>query len=160
MTKLTPMMQQYMDCKRRYPDAVLFFRLGDFYEMFYEDAQVVSRELGLTLTARKKQDGGGVPMAGVPVKAHQGYVAQLIDKGFTVAIAEQLEDASQVKGMVERDVVRVVTPGVVLDTDNLDAKSSNYVGAIDSLGDGKGLETDVGYPDDLVALVVLVLEKC
>jgi DNA mismatch repair protein MutS len=147
MTKLSPMMQQYMDCKRRYPDAVLFFRLGDFYEMFYEDAEVVARELGLTLTSRNKQAGEGVPMAGVPVRAHQQYVAQLIDKGFTVAIAEQLEDASKTKGMVDRDVVRVVTPGVVLDTDNLDAKASNYVGAIDTLGDGSTSSYGLAYLD-------------
>ncbi len=147
MTKLSPMMQQYMDCKRRYPDAVLFFRLGDFYEMFYEDAQVVSRELGLTLTARNKQAGEGIPMAGVPVRAHQQYVAQLIEKGFTVAIAEQLEDASKTKGMVERDVVRVITPGVVLDADNLDAKASNYVGAIDTLGDGSASSYGLAYLD-------------
>lgn len=134
--KLTPMMQQYMDCKERYPDAVLFFRLGDFYEMFFEDAQVVSRELGLTLTSRSKDDE--IPMAGVPHHAAQGYIAQLIEKGFTVAVAEQLEDPNEVKGMVQRDVVRVITPGVVLDTESLEAKAANYVAAIDTLGAGLG----------------------
>ena len=143
--KMTPMMQQYMDCKKRYSDAVLFFRLGDFYEMFFEDAEVVSRELGLTLTSRSK--GSDVPMAGVPYHAHQTYVAQLIDKGFTVAIAEQLEDPKDVKGVVKRDVVRVITPGVVLDTDNLEAKAPNYVAAIDTLGSGLGTGFGIAYLD-------------
>ena len=136
--KLTPMMQQYMECKERYADAILFFRLGDFYEMFFEDAQVASRELGITLTARHKEKDGGIPMAGVPHHASQGYISQLVEKGFTVAIAEQLDDASTTKGMVRRDVVRVVTPGVVLDTDNLDARAPNYVAAVDTLAQGSG----------------------
>ncbi len=145
--KLTPMMQQYMECKERYPDAILFFRLGDFYEMFFEDAEVVARELGLTLTARHKEKDGGIPMAGVPHHASQGYISQLIEKGFTVAVAEQLEDASATKGMVRRDVVRVITPGVVLDTDNLDARAPNYVAAIDMLGAGLGTGFSVAYLD-------------
>lgn len=146
--KLTPMMQQYMECKERYPDAILFFRLGDFYEMFFEDAEVVSRELGLTLTARHKESkGGGIPMAGVPHHASQGYISQLIEKGFTVAVAEQLEAASATKGMVRRDVVRVITPGVVLDTDNLDARAPNYVAAIDMLGQGSGTGFAIAYLD-------------
>ncbi len=145
--KLTPMMQQYMECKERYPDAILFFRLGDFYEMFFEDAEVVARELGLTLTARSKEKDGGIPMAGVPHHASQGYIAQLIEKGFTVAVAEQLEDASTTKGMVRRDVVRVITPGVVLDTDNLDARAPNYVAAIDTLGEGFGTGFAIAYLD-------------
>lgn len=129
--KVTPMLRQYLDAKEAYPDAILFFRMGDFYEMFFEDAVVSSRELGLTLTARnKKNDQEEIPMAGVPHHAATGYVSRLIEKGFTVAICEQLEDPSTVKGIVKRDVVRVVTPGVVLDTGTLDAKQPNFVAAI------------------------------
>jgi len=118
------MMQQYLDAKERYPDAILFFRMGDFYEMFFEDAVVASRELGLTLTSRNKgEDGEEIPMAGVPHHSARGYVNDLIDNGFAVAICEQIEDPSEAKGIVRRDVVRVVTPGVVLDPDNLEAKS-------------------------------------
>lgn len=125
------MMRQYLDAKAAYPDAILFFRMGDFYEMFFEDAVVTSRELGLTLTARnKKSDEDEIPMAGVPHHAATGYVSRLIDKGFTVAICEQLEDPALAKGIVKRDVVRVVTPGVVLDTDQLDAKAPNFVAAV------------------------------
>ena len=128
--KLTPMLQQYLDAKDQYPDAVLFFRMGDFYEMFFEDAVVVSKELGLTLTARNKGDEDEVPMAGVPHHAARGYVNRLIEKGFTVAICEQLEDPATVKGIVKRDVVRVVTPGVVFDADSLDATTPNFVAAV------------------------------
>jgi DNA mismatch repair protein MutS len=132
--KVTPMMRQYLDIQERYPDAVIFFRLGDFYEVFFEDAEVVARELEITLTSREQGDEE-IPMAGVPVKNAETYVNQLIDRGFTVAICEQVEDADQTSGLVKRDVVRLVTPGVVLDTDSLDAKESNYVTAT-SLTDG------------------------
>ncbi len=128
--KLTPMMQQYLDAKERYPDAVLFFRMGDFYEMFFEDAQVAARELGITLTARHKGEDHEVPMAGVPHHAANGYISQLINQGFSVAICEQIEDAAKATGIVKRDVVRVVTPGVVLDTDTLDANAPNFVAAV------------------------------
>lgn len=129
--KMTPMMQQYMSCKERYPDAILFFRMGDFYEMFFEDAQVVSRELGLTLTARAKKGSDSIPMAGIPHHSSKGYIAQLVGKGFTVAVAEQLDDPATTKGIVGRDVVRVITPGVYMDSDNLEAKAPNYVAAVD-----------------------------
>lgn len=125
---ITPMMQQYLEVKERYPDAILFFRLGDFYEMFFEDAQVVSRELGLTLTSRSKESD--IPMAGMPHHASQGYIAQLIERGFSVAICEQIEDVAAAKGIVKRDVVRVVTPGVQLDGENLDEATPNYLAAI------------------------------
>ncbi|WP_206524248.1 DNA mismatch repair protein MutS [Lujinxingia sediminis] len=126
--KLTPMLQQYLDVKARYPDAILFFRLGDFYEMFFEDAQVVSREVGLTLTARSKGEDA-VPMAGMPYHSSQTYITQLIEKGFSVAICEQIQDPKDADGIVKRDVVRVVTPGVQHDTDNLDARAPNYLAA-------------------------------
>ncbi|QDG50136.1 DNA mismatch repair protein MutS [Persicimonas caeni] len=144
--KLTPMMQQYMDVKERYPDAVLFFRLGDFYEMFFEDAEVCSRELGITLTARSK-GANNIPMAGVPHHAAEGYVNQLIDKGFSVAICEQVEDAEAAKGIVKRDVVRVITPGVVLNSDSLDDKAPNYVAAIGVKGRGVKNEYGIAYLD-------------
>ncbi|MEZ4458841.1 MAG: DNA mismatch repair protein MutS [bacterium] len=124
------MLQQYLDAKERYPDTILFFRMGDFYEMFFEDAVTASRVLGLTLTARNKGDVDEVPMAGVPHHAASGYISGLIESGFAVAICEQLEDPAQAKGIVRRDVVRVITPGVVMDTESLDARASNYVAAI------------------------------
>ncbi len=127
--KVTPMIQQYLDVKERYPDSILFFRLGDFYEMFFEDAEVVSRELGLTLTARSK-GANQVPMAGMPYHSSQSYITELISKGFSVAICEQIEDAAKAEGIVKRDVVRVVTPGVQLDSENLDARAPNYLAAV------------------------------
>ena len=139
--KVTPMMQQYLDVQERYPDAILFFRLGDFYEVFFEDAEVVSRELEIQLTSRE-QGEEEIPMAGVPVQNAETYVNQLIDKGFTVAICEQVEDADQASGIVKRDVVQLVTPGVVLDTDSLEAKESNFVASV-SVTDA-GLDADCG----------------
>ncbi len=128
--KLTPMLQQYLDVKQRYPDTILFFRLGDFYEMFFEDAVLVAKEVGLTLTSRNRGSDDEVPMAGMPHHSSAGYVSQLIAKGYTVAICDQLEDPSVAKGIVKRDVVRIITPGVVLDSDNLDAARPNFVAAI------------------------------
>ncbi len=136
--KATPMMQQYLEVKERYPDAILFFRLGDFYEMFFEDAQVVSRELGLTLTARSK-GANEVPMAGMPYHSSQPYIRDLVEKGFSVAICEQVEDAAVAQGIVKRDVVRVVSPGVLLDEESLDARTPNYLAAVAARGDGFGL---------------------
>ncbi|MBA2664179.1 MAG: DNA mismatch repair protein MutS [Bradymonadaceae bacterium] len=132
--KMTPMLQQYLDVKRRFPDAILFFRMGDFYEMFFEDAVLVSKEVGLTLTSRNKGSADEVPMAGMPHHSHSGYVSQLIAKGYTVAICDQIEDPAQAKGIVKRDVVRVVTPGVVLDADNLDERAPNYFAGVMARG--------------------------
>lgn len=130
MVKITPMMQQYLDAKESHQDSILFFRMGDFYEMFFEDAVVASRELGLTLTARHKGEENEVPMAGVPHHAASGYIATLVQNGFSVAVCEQIEDPSASTGIVKRDVVRVVTPGMTLDADTLDAKTPNYVAAV------------------------------
>ncbi len=127
MSKATPMVQQYLSIKRDHPDSILFFRMGDFYEMFFEDAKVASRVLEIALTSRNKKDEDAIPMCGVPHHAAQSYVAQLIEHGFKVAICEQMEDPSRAKGLVKREVVRVVTPGVVVDTDILDAKSNNFL---------------------------------
>jgi len=129
MKKHTPMQRQYMQLKRQYPDCILLFRLGDFYEMFNEDAKKASQILDIVLTAR----GEGVdrwPMCGVPYHSVDGYVAKLLESGETVAIADQVEDASQAKGLVKRDVVRVVTPGTILESNMLDAESNNYLAAL------------------------------
>jgi len=128
--KATPVMQQHAAAKRAYPDAIVFFRLGDFYEMFGEDAVLAARLLDLTLTSRNRGKPDEIPMAGVPHHAAQGYLARLLAAGHKVAICEQLADPSKVKGIVPRDVVRVVTPGLVTDRDQLDASTNNYLAAV------------------------------
>ena len=121
MSKLTPMMQQYMKIKEQYKDALLFFRLGDFYEMFFEDAKIASRELDITLTARDCGLPERAPMCGVPYHAAEGYIAKLIEKD-TGSICEQIQDPAEAKGIVERDVVRIITPGTLLEASMLDEK--------------------------------------
>ena len=128
-TKLSPMMQQYMDIKDNYEDAIIFFRLGDFYEMFFDDAILASRLLELTLTGKNAGLDEKVPMCGVPHHAYSSYVDELIDKGYKVAICEQLEDPKETKGMVKRDVVQVITKGTRIDS-NIDSKDSNYIANI------------------------------
>ncbi|MBW2108137.1 MAG: DNA mismatch repair protein MutS [Deltaproteobacteria bacterium] len=130
MAKATPMVQQYLSIKQNYPDAILFYRMGDFYEMFFEDAVTASRILEIALTSRNKNDEDPIPMCGVPHHAAHGYVAQLIEQGLKVAICEQVEDPAQARGIVKREVVRVITPGLVVDTDILDAKSNNFLMAV------------------------------
>ena len=127
--KLSPMMQQYMDIKDKYEDCIIFFRLGDFYEMFFDDAILTSRILELTLTGKQAGLEEKVPMCGIPHHAYASYVDELIDKGYKVAICEQLEDPKETKGMVKRDVVQVITKGTRLDS-NLDSKSNNYIANI------------------------------
>ncbi|HLM74796.1 MAG TPA: DNA mismatch repair protein MutS, partial [Polyangiaceae bacterium] len=131
--KLTPVMRQYDEAKTAHPDAILFFRLGDFYEMFNDDAVVASRALNLTLTSRNKGDPSEVPMAGVPHHAAAGYIAKLLALGHKVALCEQMADPSKVKGIVPRQVVRVVTPGLITDSEQLDARSNHYLVAVDAL---------------------------
>jgi len=126
----TALMRQYLDIKARYPDAILFFRLGDFYEMFYEDAVYVARALSLTLTTRDKGKEDPVPMCGVPHHSVRGYIQKLTELGHRVAICEQLEDPRLTKGMVRRGVVRVITPGVILDEESLEPRAPNYVAAV------------------------------
>ncbi|MFC1877078.1 DNA mismatch repair protein MutS [Thermodesulfobacteriota bacterium] len=123
----TPMIQQYLTVKEEYPDAILFYRMGDFFEMFFEDAEKASRLLDITLTSRNKKADTPIPMCGVPHRAVQGYIARLIEKGYKVAICDQVEDPSTAKGLVKREVVRVVTPGMILENELLDEKSNNYV---------------------------------
>ena len=127
MADQTPMMRQYLNIKGQYPDAILFFRLGDFYEMFFEDAETASRELDLTLTSRNKGSPDRVPLCGVPYHAASGYISRLIAKGYKVAICDQVEDPRQAKGIVRREVTRLVTPGLVLEAENLEAGNNNFL---------------------------------
>jgi len=127
---LTPAMRQYLEVKERYPDCIIFFRMGDFYEMFFEDAVTASRVLDITLTSRNKNREDAIPLCGFPHHAASSYIAKLIEKGFKVAVCEQMEDPKAAKGVVKREVTRVVTPGLVLDTENLDAKENNYLAAL------------------------------
>src|SRR5512137_473351 len=131
MSQLTPMMRQYLDIKADYPDAILFFRLGDFYEMFLDDAVKASRILDITLTSRNKNsEGADVPLCGIPYHSANPYIAKLIEAGEKVAICEQVEDPKAVKGIVRREVVKVITPGLVLDGDTLAPKENNYLVSI------------------------------
>ena len=125
---MTPIRRQYLDIKQRYPDAILFFRLGDFYETFDQDAHTTSRELDIVLTSRSMGKGMKVPMAGIPAHAVEPYLARLIRKGYRVAICEQISDPTASKGLVDRDVVRVVTPGTVVEPSVLDHSNNNYLG--------------------------------
>lgn len=133
MAELTPMKRQYMEIKEQYKDCLLFFRLGDFYEMFYEDAVTASRELDLALTTRDRNvenPEDRTPMCGVPYHAAEGYTAKLIAKGFKVAICEQLEDPALAKGLVKRDVIRIISPGTVTESSMLEENKSNYICAV------------------------------
>ncbi|MGE6752997.1 DNA mismatch repair protein MutS [Rossellomorea sp. NPDC071047] len=135
MTQYTPMIKQYLQVKAGYQDAFLFFRLGDFYEMFFDDAIAASQELEITLTSR---DGGGkerIPMCGVPYHSAPNYIEQLIDKGFKVAICEQTEDPKQAKGVVRREVVQLITPGTVMDGKGLNDKENNYIASVTDFKD-------------------------
>jgi DNA mismatch repair protein MutS len=126
----TPMVKQYLEIKGQHPDSILFFRLGDFYEMFFEDASTASRELDIVLTAR---DGGGqtrIPMCGVPYHSANHYIARLINRGYKVAVCEQMEDPKNVKGIVKREVVRIITPGTLIEDTMLPGSSSNYLAAV------------------------------
>ena len=136
--KLTPMFEQYLRIKAEHPDALLFYRMGDFYELFFDDAVTAARELQIALTSRSKDSENPVPMCGVPWHAAQSYLAQLVDKGYHVAICDQVEDPRQAKGLVQRAVTRVVTPATVLDDANLDSKSHNYLGALLLDDSGRG----------------------
>ena len=132
MAEITPMMRQYLQIKEENPDCILFFRLGDFYEMFSDDAKVASRELDLTLTTRDrgKPEEERTPMCGIPFHSSEGYIARLVSRGYKVAICEQMEDPATVKGLVKREVVRVVTPGTVVESSMLDEKKNNYYACV------------------------------
>lgn len=124
------MMQQYLELKEKYRDTLLFYRMGDFYEMFFEDAELASRILGITLTSRDKQAENPIPMCGVPYHSAEGYLSKLLDAGHKVAICEQIEDPKKAKGLVKREVIRVLTPGLITNDGNLEEKASNYLAAI------------------------------
>jgi DNA mismatch repair protein MutS len=139
MVPVTPMMQQYLNIKEQYKDCILFFRLGDFYEMFFSDAEIASKELEITLTGKDCGMEERAPMCGVPFHAADGYVARLVAKGFKVAICEQVEDPALAKGLVKRDVVRVVTPGTITDIAMLDERKNNYLMSVCRNGNFYGI---------------------
>ena len=124
---LTPMMQKYLETKEEYKDCILFYRLGDFYEMFFDDAKIVSKELELTLTGKSCGLEERAPMCGVPFHAVDGYLDKLISRGYKVAICEQVEDPKLAKGLVKRDIIRVITPGTVMESSMLDESKNNYI---------------------------------
>ena len=130
MAEYSPMMRHYLETKEKYNDCILFYRLGDFYEMFFEDAKIAAKELEITLTGKDCGQEERAPMAGVPFHAAESYISKLIEKGYKVAICEQLEDPKQAKGIVKRDVIRVVTPGTVMEANMLDEKKNNYIMSI------------------------------
>ncbi|PYP89671.1 MAG: DNA mismatch repair protein MutS [Blastocatellia bacterium AA13] len=136
MQNPTPMLKQYEEIKRRHPGTLLFFRLGDFYELFFDDALLGSKEMEITLTARHKERGEPIPMCGVPHHAVGGYIAKLIKKGYRVAICEQTEDASKTTKLVRREVVRIITPGTAVDSQLLDTRENNYLASIYGAGQG------------------------
>ena len=134
MAELTPMMKQYMEVKKQCPDAILMFRLGDFYEMFFEDAIVASKDLEITLTGRDCGLEERAPMCGVPFHAADSYISRLVAKGHKVAICEQMEDPKSVKGIVKRDIIRIVTPGTILDDALLNSRKTNYMASVCRIG--------------------------
>ncbi|MGH2393820.1 MAG: DNA mismatch repair protein MutS, partial [Candidatus Limnocylindria bacterium] len=131
---LTPMMRQYRELKRRFPDYLLLFRLGDFYELFFEDAEQGARLLGITLTARQ-----GAPMAGIPHHAAEGYIARLVQAGRKIAISEQLEAPGQGRKLLRREVVRLITPGTITDTAYLSGATNNFLLAVAHGREGTGV---------------------
>jgi DNA mismatch repair protein MutS len=142
--KITPMMQQYLEIKERYRDAILFFRLGDFYEMFFEDAHTAAKILDIALTSRNKNEDSSVPLCGVPYHSAEPYIQKLLDAGHKVAVCEQVEDPATAKGVVKREVVRVITPGTVTAAEALDVRGNNFLAALYKGPDGFGLAvTDI-----------------
>jgi len=130
----TPMVRQYQELKSQHPGTLLFFRLGDFYELFFDDAVIGARELQITLTARHKEKGDPIPMCGVPHHSAANYIAKLVRKGYRVAVCEQTEDASKTKKLVRREVVRIVTPGTPIDPQLLEPRESTFLAAVCARG--------------------------
>ena len=154
VTAISPMMQHYVKTKEEYSDCILFYRLGDFYEMFFEDAQTVSKELELTLTGKDCGMAERAPMCGVPFHAAEVYINRLISKGYKVAVCEQVEDPKQAKGIVKREVIRVVTPGTTLNTQALDETKNNYIMSVVYLSNRFGIAiADVTTGDFMVTEV-------
>ena len=148
---MRPPLWQYRQIKAEHKDAILLFRLGDFYEMFMEDAEVAAGILEIVLTSRDAGREGRIPMCGIPVHAASGYIARLIENGFKVAICEQVEDPKKAKGLVKREVVKIITPGTLTDLELLDEKNNNYLMGIAVTGDYLGLAvSDLSTGDFLV----------
>src|SRR5690242_18959933 len=135
----TPLMRQYHGIKQQVPNTLLMFRLGDFYELFYEDAVTAARELEITLTARNKEKGQPIPMCGVPYHSAENYIARLIQKGYRVAICDQMEEASAAKKLVKREVTRIVTPGTAMNAQVLRSHENNYLAAVMANGSRTGV---------------------
>lgn len=165
MNNLTPLIQQYLSVKEKYPDAILFYRMGDFYEMFFDDAKLASEILGITLTSRDKSKEDSVPLCGVPYHAASSYIQKLVDQGYKVAICEQMEEAGKGKGIVHREVIRVITPGMVLEDELLQPKDNNFLMALalapEKFGlsfldasTGDFLATEVNTPQSLIDEVI------
>lgn len=133
------MMQQYLEIKEQHKDCILFFRLGDFYEMFFEDAEIASRELEIALTGRDCGLDKRAPMCGVPYHSADSYIAKLIEKGYKVAICEQVEDPKQAKGIVKREITRIITPGTIIEGSMLNEKANNYIICIYNSSSNLGL---------------------
>ncbi len=151
---ISPMMTHYLETKKQYPDCILFYRLGDFYEMFFDDAKTVSRELELTLTGKECGMEERAPMCGVPYHAVENYLSRLVKKGYKVAIAEQMEDPKTAKGLVKREVIRVVTPGTLLASGEAEESKNNYLMGIVCMDGVFGISTvDVSTGDYLVTEV-------
>lgn len=129
----TPLMKQYKEIKEKYQEYILFFRLGDFYEMFFDDAKIASKILGLTLTSRNKEKDIEVPLAGIPYHSSRAYIAKLVSSGYKVAICEQTGDPKLAKGIVKREVVKIITAGTIQDIDSIDSKINNYLACINIL---------------------------
>src|SRR5690606_9145582 len=149
MARVTPLRQQYLDIKQQYPDCILFFRLGDFYETFDEDAEIAARELDLVLTGRPVSKEERVPMAGVPHHALESYIARLIEKGYHVAVCEQMSEPDG-RGIVEREVTRVITPGTIIEPELLVENQANYLLSIMPVGDvesGQWNKAGLAYVD-------------
>src|SRR5690625_84513 len=136
MSNHTPIMQQYVRIKAEHKDAFLFFRLGDFYELFYEDAIKAAQELEITLTKRDSSKEDPIPMCGVPYHSAEGYIKTLVDRGYKVAICEQVEDPKTAKGVVKREVVQMITPGTVMETSMLQETENNYIASLSHFEDG------------------------
>ena len=139
MADLSPMMRQYFEIKKQHPETLLFFRLGDFYELFYDDAKTASRELDLTLTGKDCGQAERAPMCGVPFHSYENYVARLVAKGYKVSICEQIENPAEAKGLVKRDVIRVITPGTVMESSMLDETKNNFISAVFLEGETAGV---------------------
>ena len=154
MAEYTPMMMQYIETKEKYKDCILFYRLGDFYEMFFEDAVTVSKELELTLTGKSCGQEERAPMCGIPYHAVDSYLNRLVNKGYRVAICEQVEDPKLAKGIVKREVIRIVTPGTNLNTQSMDETKNNYLMGIAYVDHTFGISTvDVTTGDYYVTQV-------